>query len=107
VLSHVWLPGGFALDLCLKHIPQLAYLEEALIGRRGADAELVLPGPNAYDGSYTSLELSWKGIPFQVQSATDENGLVILVKPLPDSAAPARLEIETGLLWSRLINNNP
>lgn len=101
VLSHVWLPGGFALNLCLKHIPQRAYLKEALIGRRGADAELVLPGPHAYDGSYTSLELSWKGIHLQVQSATDENGLVILVKPLPDSVGPARLVIEAGMLWNR------
>ena len=59
VLFHVLLPEGFALNLCFKEHEtgttwQDHYLKEALIGRGGANNEVIHPGSHAYDGSYTS-----------------------------------------------------
>jgi len=101
VLSHVLLPEGFALNLCLKHLPGRAYLKEALIGRRGEDAEVIIPGPHAYDGSYSSLQLTWNGLELQVQSAKQGEDLVLLVTPKVDPQNPALLVVEAGILWNR------
>jgi len=101
VLSHVLLPQGFALNLCLKHLSSQAYLKEALIGRRGEGAEVVLPGPHAYDGSFTSLSLAWKGLNLAVESAADGEDLLILVSPLSATGGPVRLVVEGGVLWNR------
>lgn len=58
VLSHVHLPEGFAIALGLKTYDRGCCLREALIGRKSKTAETIVPGPHAYDGSYTSLELT-------------------------------------------------
>ena len=52
VLSHVRLPEGIAISLGVKEYSRGQCLRETLIGR-----ELVIPGPHAYDGSYTCLNL--------------------------------------------------
>ncbi len=111
VLSHVLLPDGFALNLALREYQSGRYLKEALIGRfqgdlgfayRGGEpVEVITPGPHAYDGSYTELHLAWRGIELTVQTATDEEDLVILVTPLKNQKHPASLVVETGILWNR------
>ena len=101
VCSHVLLPEAFALNLCVKHLPSQSYLKEALIGRRGESAEVVLPGPHSYDGSFSSLSLAWKDLQVQVESATDGEDLVLLVSPLAGCGGPARLVVEAGVLWNR------
>ena len=101
VLSHVLLPQGFALNLCLKQVSAQAYLKEALIGRRGAEAEIALPGPHAYDGSYTSVQVLWKGLDVLVQSATAGDDLVVWVTPAPHPDLHALLVVEAGMLWNR------
>lgn len=57
VLSHVRLPEGFAISLGIKSYMEGCCLREALIGRKEKEAEKIIPGPHAYDGSYTSLVL--------------------------------------------------
>jgi hypothetical protein len=101
VLSHVLLPEGFALNLCLKEYAGRAYLKEALIGRKGDYDEKIHPGPRAYDGSYTELNLTWQGVELLVQSATEKDDLVLLVTPLANQKKPARLVVEAGILWNR------
>ena len=101
VLSHVHLPEGLALNLGLKEYAGGAYLKEALIGRRGQGEEVVRPGPHAVNGSYTEINLSWRGIEVRVQSATDDNDLLLLVTPLTNQKRSAVLVAEGGILWNR------
>jgi hypothetical protein len=101
VLSHVLLPEGFALNLCLKEYAERAYLKEALIGRVGQREEQIRPGPHAYDGSYTDLHLSWRGVEVRIESAADGEDLVLLVTPKANQRKPAVLVVEGGILWNR------
>jgi len=102
VLSHVLLPEGFAINLGLKEYRDSQVLREALIGRFGEDEEKVRPGPHAYDGSYTRLELVWQGLRVVVESAVSGGGdLVLLVTPLELPVKPPVLFIEAGILWNR------
>ena len=100
VLSHVLLPECFSINLALKD-QQGKILEETLIGRDHYDSkEQVIPGPHAYDGTYTELEVEWHNIRVRVQSASVNNELYILVSPLKATAADSLL-ITPKMLWNR------
>jgi hypothetical protein len=107
VTTQVLLPEGLAIRLVLRHNTALnsdAQLNDALIGRRGVGVEQVFPGPHSWGGSYTSLQLTWRGISVRVQSAHDGNDLVLLVTPdaVPSNeSVPATLAFEAGYLWDR------
>lgn len=107
VTTQVLLPEGLAIRLVLRHNTALnsdAQLDDALIGRRGAGVEQVFPGPHSWDGSYTSLRLTWRGTSLRVQSAHDGDDLVLLVTPEAGSgkeSVPATLAFEAGYLWDR------
>src|SRR3954470_8723232 len=65
VIGQVLLPQGLEIRLGLKRNSSEnsdAYLGSALIGRQGKDDEQVFPGPHTYDGAYTELRLSWRGV---------------------------------------------
>jgi hypothetical protein len=92
VLSHVLLPEGIAINLGLKEYRERTYLSETLIGRRGQGVEVVTPGVRSYDGRYTDVTVQWKGITVRVQSATDEDDLLLLITPsLPSPTGRRRL----------------
>ncbi|MFN5020145.1 MAG: hypothetical protein ACK5GP_00695, partial [bacterium] len=100
VLSHVLLPESFAINLAIKD-QQGKILEETLIGRDHYDSkEQVIPGPHAYDGTYTELEVEWHNIRLRVQSASVDNELYILVSPLKASTRDSLL-ITPKMLWNR------
>jgi putative isomerase len=101
VLSYVLMPEGFSINLGIKEYKQGNYLKEALIGRFGEQDEKIHPGAHAYDGSYTELNLKWKGMEFIIQTATENDDLVVLVTPLVTQMHPATLIIESGMLWNR------
>ena len=73
VLTHVCLPEGAAIMLGIKDYSTGRCLREALIGRQGEGDERIIPGPHAYDGSYTSLELAWGSLRLKIETAV-ENG---------------------------------
>jgi putative isomerase len=107
VTTQVLLPEGLAVHLSLKHNTTLygdALLTDALIGRFGPTAEQVFPGPHAWDGSYTDLRVSWKGHSWRVQSAHDEEDLVLLATPLASESkeplAPT-IVFSVNFLWNR------
>jgi putative isomerase len=101
VLTHVLLPEGFALDLKLKDNQSGEILEDALIGRGTYGyEEHVTPGPHAYDGSYTELELEWRDIHVRVQSATEHNELYLLITPISALQGDS-LIIVPQMLWER------
>jgi putative isomerase len=106
VTTHVLLPSGLAIHIGMKHNSTLAgeeFLANALIGRLSKDAEVVTPGPHAWDGSYTDLRVSWKGHAWRVQSAHDGNDLVLLAAPIatkPGSTLPPTIVFSVNYLWN-------
>ena len=107
VTTQVLLPEGLAVHVGLKHNGSLngdAFLGDALIGRLQPGAEQVVPGPHAWDGSYTDLRISWKGHSWRIQSAQDARDLVLLATPLPGkpiSALPSTLVVSVDFLWNQ------
>lgn len=101
VLSHVHLPDAFAITLGLKTYNQGCCLRESLIGRKGKGDERVVPGPHAYDGSFTSLELEWNGFRMRVETAVENNDWFCIVTPLNRAVKTPVLAIEAAVLWNR------
>ena len=103
VLQHVILPEGFAINLAFKQHYWLEekYLGEALIGRAGKEVEEVRPGPHAYDGRYTCLDITWETLTARVESATDGDDLALLVTPSQAPSSPVKMVVETAMLWNR------
>jgi len=104
VATQVLLPEGLAIRVGMKHNSTLngdAFLGDALIGRFGADAEVVTPGAHAWDGSYTSADFAWKGHKWRVESAHDGDDLVMLVTPLKEvDIEPPTVVFSVGVLWN-------
>ncbi len=107
VTTHVLLPDGLAIRVGMQHNSTLnsdAYLGDVLIGRLDKGAEVVTPGPHAWDGSYTDLSIEWKEHKWRVQSAHDGGDLVLLVTPLagakPDTLAPT-VVISIASIWNQ------
>ena len=112
VATQVLLPEGLAIHIGLKHNSTLSnesFLSDALIGRQGPGAEQLVPGPHAWDGSYTDLRLLWQGHNVRMQSAHDGRDLVLLATPLPSPsestvplpALPPTILVSINFLWNR------
>lgn len=98
VLSHVFLPGGFSINLCFSEWNNRNFLRESFksspfLGRE----EQVDLGMRTLDGGYTSLTLTWKDVRVKVESTVDGDDQLILVTPL--KASKDYLIVEAGLLW--------
>jgi len=110
VLTHVYLPDGFALTLGLKsagmgHSYQDAFFQANATARR---PEKIRLGPHADDGSYTelTLEMNTGGAGSRnvalVQSAAENGEEYILVSVEQRAALRAEhLIVETGYYWNR------
>ena len=101
VLSHVYLPDGFAVSLGLKTYRTGCCLREALIGRKGKGDEVIWPGPHAYDGAYTSLELEWNRMRIRVETAHEAGDWYACVTPLATMVKTPALTVEAAVLWNR------
>jgi len=101
VLSHVLLPDAFGISLGIKSYATGRCLREALIGRKGKDDEIVVPGPRSYDGAYTSLELTWQDVKVRIETASRGDDWFALVTPLQEQVMTATLTIEAHALWGR------
>src|SRR5271169_4532003 len=112
VATQVLLPEGLAIHVSLKHNStewHEAFLSDALIGRQGPGVEQIVPGPHAWDGSYTDLRLSWEGHNVRLQSAHEGKDLVVLATPLqafseskgPISSLPPTIVVSVNFLWNR------
>ncbi|MFP5230853.1 MAG: MGH1-like glycoside hydrolase domain-containing protein [Acidobacteriota bacterium] len=107
VIAEVLLPEGLAIHTGIRQRSTEgsdSFLATALIGRQGKNDERVIPGPHAYDGSYTDLTLVWHGIHVRIQTAQDAGDFVLLATPLP-SETPLHLSPEivfsVDMLWRR------
>ena len=101
VLSHVLLPEGFAIRLGLKHRVDKSVLRNALIGRFGEKEEHIHPGLRTVDGSYTQLELEYRGAKLDIRSSAQGREQVILIEPKNDACRQLVLFLECGFLWNR------
>ena len=101
VASHVLLPKGFSINLCIAEPLRSDYLKEIF---KASDylkrPEKVVLGLRADDGSYTSMNLKYKELEVKIQTATDGNDELILVTPLVNKARYF-LSVEAALLWNR------
>ncbi len=95
VLSHVFLPHNFAVNLQLQDNASGKVLKEALIGR-----EKVNPGPHAYDGSYTELTINWGKIKVNVKTAASDKNLAIVVTP-EQGKESGKLIIKPEIIWGK------
>jgi hypothetical protein len=105
VTTQVLLPEGLAIRVGMKHNTTEggdAFLADALIGRQAKGAEVVTPGPHAWDGSYTDLRVDWEGHSWRIQTAHNGGDLVILVTPLESNsgALPPTVVFSVGTLWN-------
>ena len=102
VLSHVHLPSGLVFRLGIKEFRDGGHLREALVGRLGDDAETVVPGVRAWDGAYTSLKITWRGVELDVESAVDGDDWLCLVTPISRERQlkTPLLIVEGGFLWN-------
>jgi putative isomerase len=105
VTGQVLLPYGLQIRLGVKKASSEntdAFLQTALIGRKGPTDEKVFPGPHSYDGSYTELRLAWSGIQLRLETAHAGEDLVMLVTPLSKATqaqtAPADRQTNTTFL---------
>jgi putative isomerase len=99
VITQALLPESFAINLCFVHKNSSDFLKEVLpaaaILKR---PEKVSLGLRADDGSYTSLRLQYKGDEFDIQTASQDGELYILITP--QKVSPALLVSEAGILWN-------
>ncbi len=104
VLSHVYLPDGFALTLGLKsagmgHMYQDTFFQANQTAHR---AEKIRLGPHSDDGFYTELKLELANNVALVQTAAESGEEYILVTVEKRAALrPEHLIVETGYYWNR------
>jgi len=100
VLSHVLLPEAISVDFYLKD-KHGNILKQALMGKRGDDAETILPVAHSYDGSYTELDILWSGINLKIQSAADGKDICFLITPLSVNENGELLVEPREIWWDR------
>lgn len=100
VLTHVYLPYAFAVDLNLIDAGNHR-ASKFLIGDRGQNAPLMQPGPHSYDGTYTQINVSWQGHLLRIESAAEGTRNVILITPLDGNKRGGKLAIQPKSLWMR------
>ena len=101
VLSHVHMPDGLGIQLGIKEYPRARMLTHVLIGEKEENGA-ILPRAHTYDGTYTELELSWGDNELIIQTAVEEDDLVILVTPVKQPAIKESILFINGVvLWNR------
>ena len=100
VMSHVLLPEGFSINVCVSRSGRKQYLREITKYSKAMNhpEELNL-GLRSDDGTYTSLTMKYLNEEMQVQTATDGLDEYILVTPKQE--LKNQLIIEAGILWGR------
>lgn len=100
MISHLLLPYGFSINICLTKPGNPQYLKEVF---KAADIqqrpEKVIPGIRSDDGRYTSISIQFQDQIIEVQSATEGNDELILITPIKGSENT--VVIEAGLQWNR------
>ncbi len=103
LLSFVKMPEGLSLQLSFRLTYRQGgpyYLDQAYISSPYQNfPEKVTPLAHAYDGSYTEMLITWKGLTARVQSATYKDNIFILYTPVELPEHPPLMILETGMIW--------
>ena len=105
MMSYVLLPEGLSLNLNLRpavlgnpYDPNYFY-DNIFVTK----SQMVKPKAHSIDGCYTSMTIDgWKGNTLNVQSASVDDQIYLLLNPIKRSATAYFVELESGILW-----NNP
>lgn len=100
VLTHVFLPQGFAVDLNLIDDAGRR-LSRVRIGDRGTNAPVLQPGAHAYDGSYTDITVSWNGYRLRVESCAEGTRNILKITPLAGNRRGGVVAVIPKTLWQR------
>ena len=100
VLTHVFLPYGFAVDLNMMDTDG-SRVRKFRIGDRAKEAPLLQPGPHSFDGAYSKMTIDWRGYKLQVESAAMGLKNIILIRPLTETKKGGRLVVIPESLWKR------
>lgn len=100
IISHVLLPEGFSINLCIATIDNRNYLKETFKAssalRRPENVSL---GLRSDDGSYTSMTLTYKDTRVAIETATEGKDIVILVSP--EQPSENLIVAEAGILFDK------
>jgi len=101
MLTQVLLPEGFSLHLGLKDRRLFGdYVREFFPMDNEIPEVIVRPGKvRTLDGSYTDVEIEWKGIKFRVESATENEQLYWLITPTELPKIRPHIAMEAAMLW--------
>lgn len=100
VLSHVYMPYAFSINLALKDYETRRVTERFLIGRFGEKEEKIHPGIRSYDGTYTELTVSVSNSSFRVESAVRDDRQFILITPVKLPAVAPAIAVSASILWN-------
>lgn len=103
VLTHVYLPYGFAIELNMQDAKGQRK-GHFLIGERGNNAAKLTPRYHTYDGTYSKLTVNWHGHEFDVETAAEETKEIILVTPTANNKQGGKLIVNPHEIWRRSIN---
>ncbi|HRK29776.1 MAG TPA: trehalase family glycosidase [Tepidisphaeraceae bacterium] len=119
VLRHVLLPDGLGISLGFALLDKLVWLNDAHFGVTDAgrtagtkltsqDKQLpvghtieVRPGPHAYDGSYTRVDLTLRASRFTVETCASGREWIALITPHEPSQWMQILTIRAAVCWGR------
>ena len=99
VLTHVYLPYGFAIDLNLIDMNGHR-ASQFKVGARGIDKPILKPHAHTYDGTYTKMEVKWHGYAWMIESAAKGSTNIIIVTNL-NGKKGAKLAVIPKSLWGR------
>jgi putative isomerase len=100
MLSHVYLPDGFSLSVCLDGWGT-RYLKENFKVSKALDRpESLIPGLRSDKGDYTSMRVQYDRNEVQIESAVDGDDLLLLVTPLVNNTY-MKIVIEAGIHWNK------
>jgi len=96
-LAFTHLPEGFTINLSMKEYKNAFIMRNPLMYK--AEQRMTF-GAHSDMGEYTDLAIDWEGMKFRIQSATDNENLVIMVTPVEVKAIRTPILIaETGISW--------
>lgn len=105
LLSQVLMPQGLSLRISMRDSYRRGspyYLDEAYISSPfHRFTEQVEPYNHTYDGSFTDLKISWKGVTARIKTATRRDNIYILYIPEEVPEYPPVLILEAGILWNK------
>lgn len=103
-LSYVHMPEGFEIAFDLKYqgkhfsgyLPRANFIE-------GQEWEIpkLKAMAHAYDGSYTKMQVDWRGVHVLIETATDGDDFVALITPDGEQKEVSHVVVRAGLVFNK------